>query len=168
MFKKANNDSLKWDELNAEEKNRLDEKINYAKNIYLQMVHAYDLIIYKCYFILNGGGLAGIITLLTIEEKNKNVCSFWFYVLLILIFFLGIASIIFSTKLERKKFEKDYDNTFEEFEKYKQNKICRSDFINKINSENCECDWAKIFEWASFGFFIFGVIVGIIFLFLKV
>lgn len=159
-------DKRKWSELSKCEKFDVESKktnlIESKKNISNQ----YNFKLYEWFFLLNAGGLIGSVTLVTVETKDPN------YIILCVImagfFIFGILSIVFANLTERERFRSEavrisnvYENDF------KQDQISRDNCIKSMNSDGHDVKTTKIIETLSIVFFIFGIVVGAVYLAIK-
>ncbi|MBI2790388.1 MAG: hypothetical protein HYX61_00400 [Gammaproteobacteria bacterium] len=157
---KSNEDKF-YSKMSRIEKKEIEEIVWATKSHNTDTINSYNYILYKWYFILNAGGLVGIVTLLSLSSKDNQIIGLC--VILIVIFFLGILSIITANNLEITRFEKDSENIMAEFDAFKKDKSSDSYLLEKINKDSYPAHLATKFEYLSLGFFIIGIILGIVY-----
>lgn len=109
------------------------------------LANAHEQQLNNWYFTLNSGGLIASLTLLTIDKKNyKCLCFF-----LVIIFTLGLASIILSCFFQKKSLNNNF------FDKNNTSFFLKDSTID-------------FFQSSSVIIFLFGVIIGLIILFQSI
>lgn len=130
-----------------------------SKNV--EIINSYNKMIYQWYFLLNAGGIVGAVTLLGVRNNSCYPHVSVLCVALVILFILGVVSVLIAAKLEMERFEYRCRISAEEYEKYINKKMDSSECLDRMNKDYYPSNLITIFEWLSLILFLLGIIIAI-------
>ncbi len=158
---KTTNKNAKNSAIAQDERDQIAEIVSDNKASDLDTVNSYSSMLYQWYFILNSGGLIGTITLLSFKLGKFYIplCAS-----LLIIFFLGIVSIVAANILEAKWFKKSASKIDENYNLFTTDQITKKELFELMDEDVQSYKWITICEWLSPALFSFGFITGVVYL----
>jgi len=142
----------------------------YGKH-YTDIVRSMSDKIFNWAFTLNTGGLAVTITFMgaAIKWHSLTYAGLMPFVIMIVIYGLGIISIVFAAFFEHVRFAKKGHLLDSFYDEFAEDKITANAFIEKLPPKICCYDWiVSKLEKTSYVLFLIGLISAMVVLFYKV
>lgn len=161
----ANSEPKQWSQLSSEGKKSLYAVYQECGRYYTDIICSLSDKIFNLLFVLNSGGLIGIITILSsfIDKPNHQklltLCT-W----LGTFFFIGLIFIIIAIILEHYRFSKKGELLNKNFNLLQTDKMTVIDFQKNLSLETISQNTVWFFELLSIFMFTLGLLKGLVYL----